>query len=150
MDTRRMKLFIGSLIDWIIKIGKNVFSLTGVTCLCLLIFSVSITRFYYILATVKMDMMECIWFKDKWRNAIMGLGISSVFIFEFMGVRHFIQRQILNCFKVAIVLTYVLITGVYFGKISDPYVYFLALNIGTFIVTLLILISGSRHDLLSD
>jgi hypothetical protein len=150
MDTRRIKLFVSSLYDWGKKIINNLFSITGFTCICLAVFSVSITRFYYILATVKMDMMECIWFKDKWRNLILGLGTLMVFIFDWFGVTGFIQKQILNCFKVVIIIVYLLVMGVYFGKIPDPYVYFLSLNIGTFIVTLLILISGSRHDLLSD
>jgi len=141
---------ITSLYHWLLKIIKNVFSLTGITCICLFTFATAITWFYYTLASKQMNMWECIYFKDKWRNAILGLGTLAVFVFDFIGVNHFIHKQIIICFKVVIIIVYLLVIGVYFGIITDPYVYFLSLNIGTFIVTLLILISGSRHDLLSD
>ena len=71
MDTRRV---ITSLKYWLLKILSNVFSMTGVTCLCLVIFSLAITKFYYTLASEQMNMWECIYFKDKWRNFILGGG----------------------------------------------------------------------------
>ena len=150
MDTRRIKVFITSLYHWLIKIVKNVFSLTGITCICLFIFSITITWFYYILASVKMDLIECIWFKDKWRNTILGLGTVTVFAFDCIGVKSHLQKQVQWCFKGVISLTYLLVMGVYFGKIPNPYPYFLSLNIGVFTSTGMILISGARHNALID
>lgn len=147
MDTRRIAT---SLYYWLVKIKTNIFSLTGITCICLFTFSLAITWFYYTLASKQMDMWECIYFKDKWRNTILGLGTLSVFVFDFIGIKSDIQRHVSYCFKSVIVITYLLVIGVYWAVVDNPYIYFLSLSIGTFVVTGMILISGSRHDLFTD
>ena len=161
MDTSRIKnvsfklkkfgrLLLVSIYYWCIKILHNVFSLTGITCICLFVFSVAITWFYYTLATVKMDMWECIYFKDKWRNTILGFGTAAVFVLDLVGIKTHLQKQISYCFKITIVLTYLLVIGVYWAIIDNPYSYFLSLSIGVFTSTGMILISGARHNALID
>lgn len=141
---------ITSLHHWLLKIIKNVFSLTGITCICLFTFATAITWFYYTLASKQMNMWECIYFKDKWRNAILGLGTLAVFVFDFIGIKSDLQKQISYCFKITIIVTYLLVIGVYFAIVNDPYNYFLSLSIGVFTSTGMILISGARHNALID
>lgn len=95
-------------------------------------------------------MWECIYFKDKWRNTILGLGTVTVFAFDIYGIRNNLQLQISWCFKITIAVTYLLVMGVYWSFIYDPYSYFLSLSIGVFTSTGMILISGARHNALID
>ncbi len=150
MGSSSIKMFFTSLYHWLLKIIHNVFSLTGLTCICLLSFSVAITWFYYTLASKQMDMWECIYFKDKWRNTILGFGTVCVFIFDIIGIKSRLQLHISYCFKITIALVYLLVMGVYWTIIYDPYHYFLSLSIGVFTSTGMILISGARHNALID
>lgn len=147
MGSRRL---VVDLYYWFVKVFKALISKPGLTALSVVALSISLTRFYYIVANVEMDYMQCIWFKDKWRNAILGTGTLVLFVFQWWGIEGKMQEQLLNVFKALLVYTYVMVTATYFRWIPDPYPWFLYCTIAVFATTSMILISAIRHDFLNE
>lgn len=145
MDPRRL---ITAIHHWLLKVKDALLSYAGITAICLIIYSAAITYYFFICATVKMDWIEFIWFKDKWRNAILGLGSATVFIFYIIGVKNDLQKQFLWVFCGSITCTYGIVMAVYFHWMEQPYEYLLVLDGATFFVTLFILILAVKHKLL--
>ena len=139
---------ITSLWYWIIKFGKGLVSYAGITATCLILYCTAITYFFYICATVKMDWVEFIWFKDKWRNAILGTGTMNLLIFYIIGVKSHIQKQFLLAFCCSIMGTYAIVTAVYFHWIMFPYQDLLVLDGGIGVTTIMIITSAIRHEML--
>lgn len=135
---------------WIVKVFKALISKSGLTAISVVALSFSLTRFYYILAYIQMDYMQCIWFKDKWRNAILGIGTALIFLFQWWGIEGRIQAQLINVFKVVIVYTYAIVVANYFLLIGDPYPWFLYCTVGVFVTTSMILFSAIKHDFLQE
>lgn len=141
--------FIEASLGWL---KKATFAMTTKAALCgitLVLFSVAITWFYYTLAYVKMDWIECWWFKERWRNSILGIGTLTVFYFD-KGEKSAIHWNFVTTFKCAILFTYLIVILVNFGFIKQPYLYFLSLDAGVFFTTATILFLGLKHGILDD
>ena len=140
-------LFIISLRDWTVKAILSLCTPAGQCGVALVIFSAAITWFYYTLTYVKMDWIECWWFKERWRNIIIALGTAAVFYFD-RGEKSSIHCNFITTFKGTILLTYIIVVLVNFGLVQDPYLFFLSLDIGVLFATVSILVLGIRHKIL--
>lgn len=141
---------IKSVWYWFIKFYYGLISWAGITAICLILFSVAVTWFYWYLATVSMDWVECRWFVEKWRNTILGLGTWNVFIFYWAKVRNNIQEQFLWAYSGLIVFIYGVVMGVHFHKIQYPYQFLIYTDIAVGVVTLAIIINAIIHQLYND
>lgn len=99
-----------------------------------------------------MNWIEFVWFKDKWRNAILGLGTANIFLFDLITASakkdDCIQKQFLWAYKGALGGTYLIVMGVYFNWIHYPYQTLWILNGSIGFVTLLILVNAIRHKII--
>lgn len=143
-------LLLKKIARWVVDLSFFLISPTGLTLSVLIVFSASLTWFFYVVANTKMELMEIVQFKDQYRNLIIGLGTIAIFVIEEGGIRTDIQKQLLSVFKWVITLTYLIVIGVYFFIITQPYQYLLALDVGTFTVTVSILVAGIKHKIFSE
>lgn len=101
-----------------------------------------------------MDFIECIYFKDKWRNTILGTGTATIFTLEWLvnwlQIKSNLQRQLLNVFKTSLIGTYFIIMLVYFSIITQPYEALLALDGGVFLMTIAVLVNAIIHKIYND
>lgn len=109
--------------------------------ICLLVFIVSHTIFIWHLEHI--HMMNAT--KNLWRAYSYGFIISTTYIFEKTNLKTFLQSQLIEVTFFVVIFTFLITILTENFIILNPYHLMEMVDIGTIIVTVMILISAQRH-----
>ena len=146
--------FVEAIVDWGVKILYALTSMAFIVAMCLFLFAGSLTVFYYKLDTTTMtgiivDKWGCVILDthiiDQWRFSIFAFGFFYITIFRHIPHINTIAKQFIIMSEFVFSATLLIILGVYFMVIANPYIYLIILDASIALGTLGIIILAIRY-----
>lgn len=146
-DCRQLQMEIGYVL--LIVNGRGFLKPNMKTWLigvCLILFIISHTTFTYFLKHVPMLYST----KNLWRGYSYSFILMTTYIFQKIGLKNYLQSQLIEVTFFVVIFTFIITILTNNFIILNPYHLMEVVDIGTGIVTIIILISAQRHGFMQN
>lgn len=113
---------------------------------CLILFIISHTTFTYFLKHVPMLYST----KNLWRGYSYSFILMTTYIFQKTGLKNYLQSQLIEVTFFVVIFTFIITILTNNFIILNPYHLMEVVDIGTGMVTIMILISAQRHGFMQN